>query len=195
MQKLIQVLTGAALLTLLATPALAHEGHAHGGLLSGLAHPFTGLDHLLAMLAVGFVAFSRGKGFLALPAAFMGFMLVGAGLGFYGVAVPAVETGIALSVLVLGLMLAFSNKLPLVASVAVTGLFAVCHGHAHATEMASGSSAALYIAGFVAGTGILHLMGFGLSAIADRALQQRWIAPVAGLGTAGIGAVMLMGLV
>lgn len=194
MKKLIPHLAAASVL-LAAAPAFAHEGHSHSGLLAGFAHPFTGLDHLLAMLAVGLVAFRREKSFLALPAAFLLFMIGGAALGFSGIELPSVETGIAASVLVLGLMLTFAKQLPLAAGIVLTGGFALFHGHAHASEMAAGSVAMLYIAGFVAGTAILHSTGFGLGALADKVMQQRWLAPVAGLGTTGAGAAMLMGVI
>ena len=178
------------LLSLAAGPALAHSGHHPSGLGAGFAHPFTGVDHLLAMLAVGFVAFSHGRKGLALPAAFLAFMLVGAGLGFAGIALPAVETGIAASVLVLGLMLTFSRQVPMLAGALLTGAFAVFHGFAHAAEMSAGSSAGLYMLGFISGTALLHGLGLGLGALTQHA-QQRWISTVAGMGTAGVGAVML----
>lgn len=194
MKKLITPLLAASTL-LVAAPALGHEGHSHSGLLAGFAHPFTGLDHLLAMLTVGLVAFRREQSILPLPAAFLLFMIVGAALGFSGIELPSVETGIAASVLGLGLMLTFAKQLPLTVGVILAGGFALFHGHAHAAEMAVGSIALLYIVGFVMGTAILHGAGFGLGVVADKVIQQRWLAPVAGLGTAGAGAAMLLGVI
>ncbi len=193
MNKLLSFTTLTAL-TLVAGPVLAHSGHHDSGLGAGLAHPFTGIDHLLAMLAVGFVAFSHGRKGLALPMAFLAFMLVGAGLGFVGVTLPAVETGIAASVLVLGLMLTFTRQVPWFAGALLTSAFAVFHGFAHAAEMTEGSSAGLYMLGFILGTAVLHGFGLGLGALTQR-VQQRWLTTVAGLGTAGIGAVLLLGAV
>lgn len=193
MKKLILPLAAASAL-LAAAPAWAHEGHAHSGLLAGFAHPFTGLDHLLAMVAVGLTAFRRERSFLALPAAFLLFMMLGAALGFGGLELPSVETGIAASVLVLGLMLTFARQLSLTAGVLLAGGFALFHGHAHASEMAAGSVAALYIAGFVAGTAVLHGAGFALGALADKVMRQGWLMPAAGLGTAGAGAALLLGV-
>ncbi|HHK2297323.1 TPA: HupE/UreJ family protein, partial [Pseudomonas aeruginosa] len=116
-----------AALALLAAPALAfaHPGHGEHGLVAGLAHPLTGLDHLLAMFAVGlWAAQQQGAARLALPCTFVGTMLVGGLLGFEGLQLPFMETGIAASVLALGLCVALAVRPPLPLAMAATALFA-----------------------------------------------------------------------
>ena len=146
----------------LATPALAHPGlpgHAHG-FLNGLLHPVGGLDHLLAMIGVGFwsaLLVGGAQVFLA-PAGFVLAMLAGAALGVNSL--YAVETGIALSVVALGLLILGRIKLPLVVSVILIGCFGALHGYAHGSE-ASGNIAA-YMAGFALTTATLHVLGIGL---------------------------------
>ena len=165
------VTTGAVLLTLIAAPAFAHTdgmpGHDHGLLthpfLSGFAHPFGGLDHLLAMLAVGIWAMQQGgRALFAVPAAFVTGMIAGFVLGQTGFALPLVETGIALSVLAFGLALALALRPPLPLALAATVLFALFHGHAHGAEMPADASALLYATGMLVGTALLHGLGLGL---------------------------------
>jgi len=150
-------------LALISQNALAHIGdHAGAGFVSGLAHPFGGLDHLLAMVAVGLWAVQQGgRAILAVPAAFVSAMALGFALGFIAIPLPGVEAGIALSVLALGLAVALSVKPPLWLAVSATAAFALFHGHAHGAEMPEGASMALYGAGMLAGTALLH--GLGLS--------------------------------
>ncbi len=127
-----------AALALLAAPALAfaHPGHGEHGLVAGLAHPLTGLDHLLAMFAVGlWAAQQQGAARLALPCTFVGTMLVGGLLGFEGLQLPFMETGIAASVLALGLCVALAVRPPLPLAMAATALFALAHGVAHGLEL------------------------------------------------------------
>lgn len=192
----IRSIAGTALAVLVAggAPVLAHTGvpgHEHGGLAAGLAHPVGGLDHLLAMLAVGIwsalIARGTSRVWLA-PAAFVTFMLVGAGAGIAGLGLPLVETGIALSVVALGLLIAARADLPALASAGLVGLFAVYHGYAHGAE-ASGSIAP-YMLGFALTTAALHLTGIGLGLGLAR---LRWAAPVAGGLIACTGAWLLAG--
>lgn len=150
-------------LALFAGTALAHPGHESAGFFSGFGHPIGGADHLLAMLAVGLLAARQaGRSRWALPVSFVVAMLAGAGLGALGVTLPAVETGIAVSVLVLGLLIALVVKLPLNAAVPMVAVFAVFHGHAHFTEMGHGA-VWLYAAGFAVATALLHAMGYALA--------------------------------
>jgi urease accessory protein len=160
----------ASLTALLPIPAFAHVGPgAHGGFVMGLAHPLSGADHVLAMVAVGVLAASLGgRAVLALPAAFVGAMLLGAGLGAGGVALPLVEPAIALSVIVLAGAVAAGLRLPTALAIAVVGLFAVFHGHAHGSEGAQGAAFLPYAAGFGAATVLLHLGGIGLGRFFDR---------------------------
>lgn len=150
-------------------PALAHTGAGHThGFISGLAHPVGGLDHLLAMVAVGIwsaLAFS-GRGVWVAPIAFVIAMLAGAGLAFAGVALPAVELGIAASVLVLGLMILARVELPVALGAAVVAAFAAFHGYAHGTEASGGIAA--YMSGFALATAGLHVAGIGLGHLLTR---------------------------
>lgn len=130
-------------LALISTAAFAHTGagaHSHG-FLSGFAHPFTGLDHLLAMLAVG--AWSvRQPNAKWLPATFIGMLLVGVATGAAGLTVPGLETGIALTVALMGVLLAVAVRLPAAASTVMIGVFALLHGNAHGLELPQAISAA-----------------------------------------------------
>jgi urease accessory protein len=139
------------------------------GLLAGLRHPVSGLDHVLAMVAVGLWGAQLGAPAIwLLPVTFPVVMAFGGILGLLGVPLPGVEIGIALSALVLGLAVSAAWRPPLVAAAVVVGLFAVFHGHAHGTELPAGTSGLLYSLGFVAATGLLHATGIGIGLI------QRW---------------------
>lgn len=149
---------------LLPTTARAHtETGAIGGLISGFTHPLTGLDHLVAMVAVGlWGAFLGGRAMWMLPVAFPVVMAFGGALGVMNVPLPAVETGIALSGVILGLMVACAVKPPLWVAASIVGLFGLCHGHAHGTELPEAASPMTYAVGFVVSTGLLHLAGIAL---------------------------------
>jgi urease accessory protein len=189
----------AALAALAPTLAFAHVGiGSTHGFVQGFIHPIGGIDHILAMVAVGiFAANLGGRALLAVPLAFMGFMLVGAVLGIFGVPLPLVEVGIALSIVVLGIAVAMKCSWPVVAAMAMVGLFAIFHGHAHGTEMPLDASGASYALGFVTATGLLHLLGIGAGfAIGKtgRVYTQRITqACGAALAVAGIG--VLVGIV
>ena len=146
--------------------ALAHsEGGVSGGFVSGLLHPVLGWDHVVAMVAVGlWGAFLGSPAIWLLPVVFPLVMAFGAVLGILGVPVPAVEVGIAGSAVVLGLLILFKARLPLVLSAIVVGAFAIFHGYAHGTELPEAANAAAYAVGFVIATGLLHVAGiaFGL---------------------------------
>ncbi len=180
-------------LALAAMPALAHTGlHIGGGFTSGAAHPFLGLDHLLAMVMVGLWAAQQQGAWqrMAPPLIFVSVMALGGYLGQAGVALPHVETAIALSVLGLGLLTAFAVRLHLAASLAVIGAFALFHGHAHGAEM---PAVALwtYMPGFILSTALLHGMGyFSATRVVDS--RGRWVRG-AGLLSAFAGGGMLMG--
>lgn len=161
---------GAIALLLSPAMAFAHPGHGDNGLVAGIAHPLTGVDHLLAMVAVGlWAAQQKGAARWALPCTFVGTMLVGGLLGFEGLQLPALESGIAASVLALGLAVALAVRPPLVLAVAATALFALFHGVAHGLELPEMSSPWAYAAGFVAATGALHAAGYGLVRALPRA--------------------------
>jgi len=134
--------------------------HADGGLSTGFAHPFFGLDHLLAMVAVGIWAVQiGGRSLVALPAAFVTFMAVGAALGAAGVHLPQVEGMVALSVLALGCAVGSSVRLAWYWAVPLVGAFALFHGHAHGTEMPDFSAPWQYFAGFAIAIAALYALG------------------------------------
>ncbi len=155
----------AALLLLSATSAMAHSGHGESGLAAGLMHPVLGLDHLLAMAAIGFWSVRQGA-FMknATPAFALGGMVLGAGLAWSGLGLPGVETGIALSVLVAGLLIATLARLPALAGGMLVAGFMVFHGYAHGAEVPAGATLAAYMAGFVTTTLTITLLGRGLGA-------------------------------
>ncbi|KQO43106.1 MULTISPECIES: HupE/UreJ family protein [unclassified Methylobacterium] len=163
MRRCVRILPGLAL-GLMAGPALAHTGQGDAsGLAHGFLHPLTGLDHMLAMVAVGLVAAQvGGRAMVLVPLSFIGMMMVGGALGAAGVALPHVETAIALSVAVLGAAVALRLTMPVAAAMALVGVFAVFHGHAHGAEMPEAASGLAYGAGFVAATALLHAAGLGL---------------------------------
>jgi urease accessory protein len=150
-------------------PVLAHAHPGHEGhdltwdFTSGAVHPLSGWDHLLAMIAVGlWAAQLGGRNRWFVPTAFVSIMVLGAALGHAGLNLSGLEQGIAASILVLGLLIAGSVKLPTFASLALVGVFALFHGVAHGAEMPSSSSGLSYGFGFVVATILLHLVGLGL---------------------------------
>lgn len=179
--------TAAAFLSL-ATFAQAHPGHGDAGLAHGFAHPLHGFDHLLAMLAVGlWAAQLGGRAKWAVPGCFVGVMVVGGVLGMAGVGLPFAESGIVASVLILGLLIAAAARLPLAAGMAVTGIFALCHGHAHGTEMPATAAAAVYVLGFTGATVLLHACGFGIGVLMQRMAKAEWLrASGVALSAAGV---------
>jgi len=180
----------AGLLLLTASPVLAHSGHET----SGFAHPFTGLDHLLAMVGVGvwasLLAVKRPAAAYLVPASFIAMMLVGAAAGFAGINLPLVEAAIVASVLVLGALVVADVRLPSALAVAIVGLFAVFHGYAHALD-APASGTGLYIVGFVAATALLHGTGLGLGWVARRTVGDPGLRVLGGAVMAG-GALVLI---
>lgn len=182
-----------ATLALLMLPAVAraHVGLHTDGALAGFSHPFSGLDHILAMVAVGFWASALGgSARWIVPSAFVAIMAVGGVMGIYGIELPMVETGIALTVAVLGLLVAFDVKVPTPVAAAIVGICALFHGHAHGTELPGMSSAEGYVAGFMAATIILHLIGIGLAYLRfGRAGQV--VGRLAGAAVAIAGAALL----
>lgn len=181
-----------ASLALLPTAAFAHPGHDTSGMLAGVMHPILGWDHLLAMVAVGMLAvMGRSTPAWQLPFAFVGFMLVGAILGINGVAIALVETGILLSLVVLGGLLAFGRAGYLSVVTLCCALFGMLHGNAHGIELPAGSAASSYISGFMLATIALHLVGYVL---ANKCTQQ-WQAlalRASGIAIAGTGLVAVL---
>lgn len=187
----------ALFIALAPTAALAHTGtgDAHG-LVHGFMHPIGGLDHILAMVAVGVFAFVLGgRALLLVPLAFVAMMAVGFGLGIAGTNLPFVELGIALSSIVIGGAAALGRPMPVAAAMSLVGVFAIFHGHAHGAEMPAGSSGLSYALGFVTATALLHAAGIGaatgVSALAAR--YGRPLARIAGGLFAVAGAGVLAG--
>jgi urease accessory protein len=175
------------------TAALAHVGdHSHMGFAEGLLHPFTGLDHMLAMVAVGLWASQLGgRALWLLPLTFPAVMALGAALGMSGVALPWVEIGIAGSVMVLGSVVALALRPSLAISIPLIGAFALLHGFSHGIELPAGASALSYGAGFIAATLVLHAVGIVTGLIAGR-LPVRFAARTAGGAIAVLGVVLLV---
>lgn len=167
-------LFSAAILLTLSTTALAHPGHPYGGIGSGVLHPFSGLDHLLAMLAVGLWAAQRGTSQVwLLPATFMTLLAAGAGIALLLPNLPLIETGIAASVLVLGLTIALAASVPSALSIALAAAFGLVHGYAHGSEMPAMANPALYALGFLAATAALHFSG-AVIGLQTRERFARW---------------------
>ena len=168
-------------------PLAAHEGGTVAGLVSGLYHPISGLDHVLAMVAVGIWGAQLGAPAIwVLPVTFPMVMALGGMMGLLGFSLPGVELGIGASALLLGLMVAFEKKPDLRLAAALVGFFAIFHGFAHGAELQVGESGLTYSIGFVACTGSLHAVGIGLG------LAHRWRRGRRALRVAG-GAIALAG--
>ncbi|PVY75742.1 urease accessory protein [Tamilnaduibacter salinus] len=169
MTRLTQTLLTAGLL-LTATTAAAHPGHAEGGFTSGLLHPMLGLDHLLAMAAIGFWSVRQSTVLKnATPAFVIGGMILGASLAWGGLSLPGTETGITVSVLLAGILIATLAKLPTAIGGTLVGAFMVCHGFAHGTEMPAGAGLVSYLAGFSIATLGITFAGRGLGVLMLRA--------------------------
>lgn len=184
-------IAAAALVLLGATaPALAHPGHSDvHGFIQGFVHPVGGFDHVLAMVAVGLLAAHLGgRALWAAPAAFVALMAVGGALGMNGMGLPYVETGVALSVVVFGLMLATGLALPAGLAAGLVGFFAIFHGQAHGAELPAGASGLAYAAGFVIATAALHVVGIAIGLGAGRLASTKAVRfGGAAMAAAGVG--------
>ena len=158
-------------LLLSATPASAHTGLA-GGFGAGFAHPWNGADHMLAMIAVGIWGAILGRPLIyLLPVVFPLVMVVGAELAMFGMTMPPVEIGVALSVTALGLCIACGFRAPTWMACAIVGCFGLLHGVAHGAELPTATDPLGYASGFVLATGSLHLLGIGLGRFDRRILR------------------------
>ncbi|MCE4536987.1 HupE/UreJ family protein [Pelomonas sp. P7] len=183
---------GIAMLALLAGTAQAHPGHDASGLAAGLAHPFAGFDHLLAMVAVGLwsaAALPAGRR-VAGPAVFLAMLLLGAALPRFGLQLPGLEAGVAVSVAALGaLMIAARStalRLPVPAGLALVGVAALLHGMAHGAELAAGQSFAGYAAGFMAASALLHGAGLAVGGWLQAGRAWAWRATAGLVGFSGL---------
>jgi urease accessory protein len=176
-----------ALATLLPVAAYAHPGHDVTGFTAGFEHPLSGLDHILAMVAVGIWAGQVGGRYIwQAPLAFLTLMALGGIAGIQGLGLPMVELGIAGSIIVFGAMIALSVRPVAWIGMAVTGVFAVFHGYAHGAEMHPDASALTYGIGFMVATAILHGVGIGVALSLKRinltAVERAWGAAIAVAG-------------
>lgn len=192
--RLLVPVTALLVATGLGGPAEAHVGEGlAGGFASGFSHPLLGADHIVAMVAVGmWGAFLGAPAIWLLPVVFPLVMAGGGALGVLGVPMPAVETGIALSAVVLGLMVALAARPPLWVAAAIVGVFAIFHGYAHGAELPDAADPLAFSLGFVIATGLLHLLGIGIG------LLVRWPAGriavrATGTAIALAGVVFLIG--
>jgi urease accessory protein len=179
----------------ISSPAAAHtEAGVAGGLLSGFFHPLIGLDHLVAMVAVGLWGAQLGApGIWVLPICFPTVMAVGGLLGIAGVPLPMTELVVAASALVLGLAVAVALRVPFWVAAIVVGVFAVFHGYAHGLELPRAANPLAYGVGFVVATGMLHALGITIG------IMTRWragaqVVRVLGVAIAGLGGLFLVSL-
>ncbi len=181
----------AAAVLLVPGAALAHTGHGSvDGLAHGFAHPFGGLDHLLAMFAVGLFAVRlSGRALWLVPAAFVGMMALGGLAGFQGLDLPFVEIAIAVSVLAIGLAVATGYVPPVAAAAAFVGFFAAFHGFAHGGELPEGANAFGYSAGFLGATALLHAAGVAAGFAGPRLVRA------GGVAVALAGAALVAGFI
>ena len=191
--RVLKLVAGATLL--LPALVLAHTGvdgaHAHGALFSGLLHPFTGADHLAAMLALGVWSALAVRPVWLAPIAFVLMLAAGALASFAGLAVPMVEPMIAASLLVIGLLVLSRRSLPVVFAASLAGLFAFFHGAAHGGELAA-LGQWLALAGMLVSTALLHVTGIALGRFVFA--QHRWLSTAAGGAVALLGSALLLRL-
>ncbi|WP_134681407.1 HupE/UreJ family protein [Paracoccus ravus] len=188
---LLRTIPFALLAALLAgSPALAHTGEAAGGgFITGFMHPILGWDHVAAMVAVGlWGAFLGAPAIWLLPVTFPLVMALGGAMGASGVPLPGIETGIAASALVIGLAVLLAARPPLTVAAIIVAFFAIFHGHAHGAEMPEAANPLAYAAGFVIGTGLLHLVGISLGLLTYSKPGQLAVRGMGGLiALAGLG--------
>ena len=179
---------------LIASPASGHDESSGGaGFVTGLLHPALGFDHLLAMLCVGVLSVQiGGYAIWYIPGAFLTAMLFGGYLGMSEISVPAVESGIAVSVLALGAAIVFGNRVSRWIALVFVGFFAVFHGHAHGTEMPLVADPLLYGMGFVVGTAIIHLTGVLVGFLARRKINGHVKLRYGGVMVSLVGAYFLL---
>ena len=177
--------------------ALAHPGHdGAGGLVHGFVHPVTGIDHVLAMIAVGVLAaLYGGRALWLVPMSFLAAMAAAGAIGMAGIPLQIVEAGIGLSIVVLGLMIAFQIKPPTLVAMVVVGFFALFHGYAHGSEMPNGIAGLSFAAGFLIATALLLSAGAGLGLLLQRRTLSRRLIQAGGGAMALVGIAVLAGVV
>jgi urease accessory protein len=190
---MMRLLLALAILFVAPTMAFAHTGVGEtAGFFHGFEHPIGGIDHVLAMVAVGVFAFVLGgRALWLVPLSFVGMMIVGFVLGVAQVEVPFVELGIALSSVVIGAAAALGRPMPVAAAMGLVGIFAMFHGHAHGAEMPEDAGGLTYALGFVVATALLHIAGIAAALGVSRIIGRygKLAAQVAGgiFALGGIG--------
>ena len=185
------------LLSMIPSVVYAHDGSnvPFGGFLSGLVHPVLGYDHLLAMLSVGILSAQiGGRAIWTVPATFVSVMALGGALGLIDIGLTSTELGIAASLVLLGLIIAAERRLPILLAMAGVGFFAVFHGYAHGTEMPTTAEPALYAAGFLTGTALIHIAGLVIGDIAKHYEQGKVALRVGGGLIAMVGVLFIVGV-
>lgn len=191
-----RVFVAAIVAALAPSLVLAHEGASlpYGSFIGGLSHPVLGLDHFLAMVSVGILSAQiGGRAIWTVPATFVAVMAFGGLLGYIDIGLTAIEAGIAISVLALGIAIASDRKLPISLAMTAVGFFAIFHGYAHGAEMPTVANSVTYAAGFLTGTAALHLFGVLIGDIARRNVHGNSVLRLAGGAIAGTGAFFLIG--
>jgi urease accessory protein len=183
------------ILTLLPNQAFAHVGIGEAsGWAHGMLHPFLGLDHLCAMLAVGLWAKQLGgRAVWCVPLTFVCVMVLGGLLGIASIPLPFIEAGILLSLLVLGLLIAAAIQLPFFVCVVIVAIFALFHGYAHGVEMPQSMSGLTYALGFMLSTTVLHAIGIAIATGLTKVGRSQWLRLIGGLIAMLGGALYLVG--
>ena len=189
------VTTFIAFLVFAPAAVLAHTGHDDAfGLAHGFIHPVTGIDHVLAMIAVGVLAAQYGgRALWLVPLSFLVAMAIAGVIGMAGIVIPVAEVGIGVSVVVLGLAIAFRLRPPTLVSVAVVGFFALFHGYAHGVELPDGITGLSFALGFLLATALLHGTAVGLGLLMQRQASSRRLIQAGGGAMALVGIAVLAG--
>ncbi|MDL2193104.1 HupE/UreJ family protein [Shewanella algae] len=183
------------LLLLLSLPVSAHELHADGSFWDGFNHPVLGFDHLLAMLSVGILSTQLGRSAIwSVPLAFLFFMTLGAVAGMSLMPIPFVESGITLSVLLLGLAIALNREMPISFAMAFVGVFALFHGHAHGVEMPELARPSIYAMGFLLGTAAIHVAGVIIGSLINPDGKRKRVVQLMGSAIALVGSYLTLEL-
>jgi urease accessory protein len=193
LMKRVAVTTFVTILVFAPVVALAHSGHDDAsGLAHGFVHPVSGIDHVLAMVAVGLLAAQYGgRALWLVPLSFVVAMAIAGVIGMAGIVAPVAEVGIGVSVVVLWLAIAFQLRPPTLVATAVVGFFALFHGYAHGTELPDGITGLSFALGFLLATALLHGTGVGLGLLMQRQASSRRLIQAGGGAMALVGIAML----
>jgi urease accessory protein len=173
--------------------ALAHSAESGASLFDGMLHPALGLDHLLAMVSVGVLSAQiGGRAIWSVPTTFVAVMAFGGFLGFEGISLISVESGIGFSVVVLGIAIAAAKRIPVIIAMIFVGFFAIFHGYAHGAEMPVMSDPIYYALGFLSGTAVIHLLGVLIGYYARNSERGVLFLRTSGAVVAATGVVFLI---